>query len=499
MIGVILAAGVGSRLRPMTNNKPKCLVTTAGKPILQYQLDTYKEAGITDLVIIVGYEGQAIRDYCKHNKDFNITIVENEIYEDTNNMYSLYLAKDYVLGKSFVLNNADLSVDSSLVRKMLADPREDLVAVDVGLFNDESMKVALNEKNKIIDISKQVKQNVAYGCSIDFYKFSKKSSTIFFDEISQIVETDKNLKDWTEVAMQRLFLSQALQFEAFDIQKLLWVEIDNYDDLALSDSIFSQKNKKIDSYSTYCFDLDGTIYVGNEHIHGAAETVNRLMEIGKNVFYISNNSSKNKADYCNRLLKFGIKAVESQVVLSSDATIRYLQKNEVKKVFVLGTNSFKKSILDAGIDLCSHTPEFVVVGYDTELSYVKLVDACRLINKGIDFIATHCDPVCPSEDGPIPDIGVLIKMLEETTGKKVFKTFGKPNKEIIETLIETEYLDKDKVLMIGDRLYTDIQMAKNSGVDSLLVLTGDTSRDEVESQPNMPTYILNSISDILNN
>src|SRR5690606_15301721 len=118
MIGVILAAGVGSRLRPMTNNKPKCLVTTAGKAILQYQIDAYREAGIDQLVIIVGYEGNAIRQYCKHIKDIKITILENSDYEITNNMYSLYLAKNHVEGSPFILNNADLSIDSKIVQKL---------------------------------------------------------------------------------------------------------------------------------------------------------------------------------------------------------------------------------------------------------------------------------------------------------------------------------------------------------------------------------------------
>ena len=85
--GVILAAGVGSRLRPMTNDKPKCLVTSANKAILQYQLDSYAAAGVSDVYIVVGYEGDAIREYCKHIKDLNIIIVENPIYEDSNNMY----------------------------------------------------------------------------------------------------------------------------------------------------------------------------------------------------------------------------------------------------------------------------------------------------------------------------------------------------------------------------------------------------------------------------
>ncbi|BCV44432.1 phosphocholine cytidylyltransferase family protein [Shewanella algae] len=244
MIGVILAAGVGSRLRPMTNDKPKCLVSTAGKPILQYQLDTYKEAGIKKLIIVVGYEGKAVKDYLKHNKDFDITIIENEAYEDTNNMYSLYLVREHIRGKAFILNNADLSVDSSLVSRMINDKRTDLVAVDTGLFNEESMKITVNGNNKIVDISKKIMEESSFGCSIDFYKFSAESCEIFLTEIESIIEIDSNLKDWTEVAMQRLFMSQKLVFEPLDIKGLSWVEIDNYEDLALSDEIFSQKKKK---------------------------------------------------------------------------------------------------------------------------------------------------------------------------------------------------------------------------------------------------------------
>ena len=244
MIGVILAAGVGSRLRPMTNNKPKCLVTTAGKPILQYQLDAYKNAGITDIIIIVGYEGDAIRNYCKYIKELNITIIENNEYEDSNNMYSLYLAKDYIKGNSFILNNADLAVEDNLVTDMMASQEENIVAVDFSTFNEESMKVTCNSDGLIVNISKQITKEDTLGCSIDFYKFSDKSSEIFFEELDRIIIKENNKKDWTEIAMQRLFKSLELKFKPFDIKTTAWVEIDNYDDLASSDKIFSQLKKK---------------------------------------------------------------------------------------------------------------------------------------------------------------------------------------------------------------------------------------------------------------
>lgn len=215
---------------------------------------------------------------------------------------------------------------------------------------------------------------------------------------------------------------------------------------------------------------------------------------GKSIFYVSNNSSKGKSDYVDRLAKLGLAVREEQVVLSTDSTLRFLKKMNVERVYVLGTKSLKKTILDAGIEICSYNPEFVVIGYDTELTYSKLIDACRLINAGTDFIATHCDPVCPSEHGSIPDIGLLTEMIEKTTQKDVYAVFGKPNADVIDSLIEEHNIKRSEIVMVGDRLYTDIKMANNAKIDSILVLSGDTSRDEVENKPLDATYVLRNIS-----
>ena len=494
MIGIILAAGVGSRLRPMTNSKPKCLVTVAGKPILDYQLDSYRKAGITDIYIIVGYEGDKIRNHCKYIKDINITIIENNEYEDTNNMYSLFLAKKYAYGKNFVLNNADLAVDENIVDLMCKNPSADLIAVDVGLFNEESMKVTINAKGKISNISKLIEAGNSLGCSIDFYKFSITSSKVFFDELERIIVKEKNKKDWTEIAMQRLFIEEQLNFDVLDINGYSWVEIDNYDDLALADRIFSQKNKSIADYQCYCFDLDGTVYVGKDPIKKVINEINDLRKKGKLVRFISNNSSKSKDEYVSHLKKLGAEVSIEDIKISSDSAIDFLIKEQVKKVYVIGTKSLQKNIIDAGFEICSHEPDFVVLGYDTELTYSKLVTACRLINNGTDYISTHCDIFCPSENGPIPDIGTMSKMLEMTTGRKPYRTFGKPNSDLLNLIIEENNLNKKDLLMIGDRIYTDIKMAENAGVDSVLVLTGDTKREEVENSSIKPTYILKYFS-----
>ena len=496
MIGVILAAGVGSRLRPMTNNKPKCLVTTAGKPILQYQIDAYKEAGIDELIIIVGYEGGAIREYCKHIKDIKIQIIENRDYEITNNMYSLHLAKELAAGKSFILNNADLSIDSSIVKRLLEHEAENAIAVDRSLFNEESMKVTVRDSGTISNISKKILEHESYACSIDFYKFSKEASTIFFNEINRIIEEEKNLKDWTEVAMQRLFQAEKLDFWACDISGLDWVEVDNYDDLALSDRKFSKLDDKLKDIESILFDLDGTVYVGNQVITGASQAIAMLQAKGKNIYFLSNNSSKSKLDYVERHKNIGIECSASQIVLSTDGLISHLAHERVDNIHVLGTNSLKKTLLDEGFQIDSAKPEYVVVGYDTELSYQKLITACKYINEGTDILATHCDVFCPSEHGPIPDIGATLEMIRLTTGKSPKKIFGKPASEMVEPLIKAFKLDPNKTLIVGDRLHTDILMSKNLSCYGMLVLSGESTRDQLENSDIKPDFVLNSIADL---
>jgi HAD superfamily hydrolase (TIGR01450 family) len=497
MIGIILAAGVGSRLRPMTNTKPKCLVTTAGKPILQYQIDAYKEAGIGELLIIVGYEGGAIREFCKHIKDIKINIIENPDYEMTNNMYSLYLAKKHLADRNFILNNADLSIDSSIVKKLLEHESENAIVVDTSIFNVESMKISLNNNGYISDIAKNIQEDKSFACSTDFYKFSKSAGKVFFEEITRIIEEEENLKDWTEVAMQRLFQEEKLSdFEPCNIAGLDWVEIDNYEDLALSDRVFSKLDQTMNNIDNILCDLDGTIYVGSNEIQGAGDAISRLQKKGKNIYFLSNNSSKNKSAYVERLQSLGIETDISKIVISTDALVDYLKNERVDKIHVLGTNNLKKSLLDEGFQIDSVTPEYVVVGYDTELNYQKLITACKYINDGVDILATHSDIFCPSEHGPIPDIGATLKMLELTTGKFPQKTFGKPGPEIVRLLSKKYDLNPEKTVIIGDRLHTDILMSKNIPCFGLLVLTGEYSRDQLEGSDIQPDFVINSIADL---
>lgn len=490
MKGVILAAGLGSRLHPLTEDKPKCLVEVAGKKILDYQLDAYRHAKIKDIIIIVGYKGYLIDEYCRYIRDLNIEIIYNDDYENTNNMYSLYLAKSKIYSHSFILNNADLVIDTDIVKNLVSSSYNDLVAVDVGLYNHESMKISCNAEGNISDISKTIDINSSIGCSIDFYKISSNTSKILFDEISMTIESG-NKKDWTEVAFQKLFKNNLAQFNILDVSNKKWVEVDNLDDLALADEIFSQINKSISNYKLYLFDLDGTIYIGNSPINGVTKNILKLRKNNKIIKFISNNSSKSKSDYVTKLSALGITCNEEDIILSTDSVINFLSKNDIKNIFVLGTKKLFEEFLKNKFNLTDNTPELLVIGYDTELNYEKLVIACKLITKNnIDYIVTHRDLYCPTENGPIPDAGAIALMIEKTTGKKPLKIFGKPDIEVLLNLQEKLHFEKEETIFIGDRLHTDILMANNFGIDSILVLSGETNRYMVENSDIKPTYIL---------
>ena len=455
MKAIILAAGLGSRLRPMTDSKPKCLVKINGKPLLQYQLDAYKQAGIVDILIIVGYQGSKVEEYCKHIKGLNIKVIYNNDYEFTNNMYSLYLARDLLCHTSFILNNADLAITPGVVNQLVNSSFDDLIFVDTSQYNEESMKISIGKNGYVRDISKTIS---------------------------------------ADVAMQRLFKSEKLLFKSLNIAPQPWIEVDDYNDVLLGYRKFSKFDSTIKDINNIFFDLDGTIYIGDELIAGADDLINYLLQEDKKIYFLTNNSSKSKKEYVKKLANFDINVHEDNIVLSTDSLIEYLNSQHVKKIYVLGTEACKQYLRDKNFDLDSAEPEYIIITYDTEINYSKLVEACRYINAGVDILATHGNKFCPSEIGPIPDAGSIIEMFRVATGKSPVKTFGKPNTSVLNTLIKNRKINLDDCLIVGDRIDTDIKMANDIGCKSLLVLSGESTLDMLNDTDTPPTYVLNSLA-----
>lgn len=233
MKAIILAAGIGSRLRPLTDEIPKCMIEVNGIKIIENQLNALKENNINDITVVTGYKSSLLEKFIKENYQ-NIQIIKNENYMETNNMYSMNLAKDFINNDEFIFMNADVFFDKEIIKELILNSEKNLIVCDNGNYLEESMKIVLKE-NKIIEINKKISQNKAYGTTIDIYKLSKEASKIFFEIINDYINIKNEQNLWTEVAVQDLI--NKILFKPMDIN-YKWVEIDNLDDLNQAISIF---------------------------------------------------------------------------------------------------------------------------------------------------------------------------------------------------------------------------------------------------------------------
>jgi len=244
-------------------------------------------------------------------------------------------------------------------------------------------------------------------------------------------------------------------------------------------------------------DLDGTIYMGDALIPGAKEFLGSLKDKGIFFYFLSNNSSRSKADYVKKLSALGIYTDEEGIILSTDGVIAFLLERNIRDIYVVGTKSMKEMFIQAGFDVESPNPSFVILGFDTELTYEKLKTAALFIQNGVELIATHPDLVCPTPEGFIPDTGAMLALFEKATSKKPLKIFGKPNPEMITHIMKKHNVSPENVVMIGDRIYTDMELARRIPCDSILVLSGETKKKDLAQIEEQPTLVVESVADLI--
>ena len=258
------------------------------------------------------------------------------------------------------------------------------------------------------------------------------------------------------------------------------------------------KNKKL-----YLFDMDGTVYLGDTLFDGVEELLDGIEKKGANYVFITNNASKSIVDYVKKMHRLGLKKVgEENFYTSVQASVELLkEKHRGELIYVQGTKSLIQEFVQSGLNVTTEYDEnakAVVVGFDPEFSGEKVYNTCKMLSlHDLPYYATNPDWVCPVEFGYIPDCGAMCQSIERATGKKpIF--IGKPEPTMIYKAMEKFGVKKEEVVVIGDRLYTDIASGNNAGVDTVCVLSGEVTLKEVQSAKGIekPTYLLNSVKDI---
>jgi len=237
MKALILAAGYGSRLAPLTDSIPKSLVPVNGKPILFKQLENLYDNGVTDITVISGYRANML-EAAVHDRFRDVKIIESVDYRETNNMYSAYLAREAMAGDEFLMMNADVFFDASVIGTLLAFEAPNAIVTDIGFYLEESMKVIEAEDGHLTHISKQIPPEEALGASIDVYRFSAEAGEAFFRKCAEYIEQKGERKLWSEVALDGI-LSE-VDFRACPLNGR-WYEIDDHDDLAAAERIFADE------------------------------------------------------------------------------------------------------------------------------------------------------------------------------------------------------------------------------------------------------------------
>ena len=235
MKAVILAAGLGTRLRPITNEVPKCMVPVNGIRIIDKQIDNLLANGVEDIYVVDGYKAEVLAEHLKETYP-QVHIVSNPRYAETNNMYSLYLTSKYVKGEEFLLMNADVYFDSNIIAGMI-EGEGSKIACDISQYLEESMKIQVYGE-VIKHISKKIAEGEHYAVSIDVYRVSAKDSLALFEEVEETIEVKKDENSWTEVALDNIFWKTSFKPYIINYKKGRWFEIDNHDDLHKAEEIF---------------------------------------------------------------------------------------------------------------------------------------------------------------------------------------------------------------------------------------------------------------------
>lgn len=254
------------------------------------------------------------------------------------------------------------------------------------------------------------------------------------------------------------------------------------------------------SYEAYIFDLDGTVYLGDQLIDGAKQVIDELQSKGKQILFLTNKTIVSRDSYVKKLNGLRIHANLDNVLNPTVTLIQYLKKHyHDARYYVIGEELIKNELQAAGFQTATTPKEtdIVIISWDRDFHYQHLNFAYQAIKNGAKSIATNPDRTCPVVGGDVPDCGAIIGAIEGATGKNIDLVIGKPSYITANIALDLLNIDHTACLMVGDRLETDVFLGKEAEIDTALVLSGVTKEEDINQSPYTPDYVLNSIGDLI--
>ncbi|HJC25341.1 MAG TPA: HAD-IIA family hydrolase [Candidatus Eisenbergiella merdavium] len=249
----------------------------------------------------------------------------------------------------------------------------------------------------------------------------------------------------------------------------------------------------------WLLDMDGTIYNENQIFDGTLDFLARIRQQGGRYVFITNNSSRSVADYVKKVNAMGIEAGFEDFYTSSQATAMYIKKNYPgQTVYCMGTRSLVEELRQSGLKVVTQadaSATVVLIGFDTENTSEKIRDTCIMLGRDVAYLATNPDLVCPVSFGFIPDCGSMSIMLKNATGKEPF-FIGKPQPIMVDCVLQNTGISREEAVIVGDRLYTDIATGINAGVDTICVLSGEASMQDIQEWDKEPDWIFRDVRQI---
>lgn len=263
--------------------------------------------------------------------------------------------------------------------------------------------------------------------------------------------------------------------------------------------------QRVPDLEAFLLDMDGVLYVGEKPIEGAQETIQKLRNQGKKLAFLTNNSTRTRKGYLEKLSRIGLEINHEEIMTSAYATaLRLTNCGNGKKCYVIGEEGLKDELKNAGFEIMtrenSEKASFVVVGMDRNLTYEKIWGGLSAILAGADFIATNPDPTYCTENGLAPGAGASVGALSAAAEREPSEVIGKPSTYMIEMLVEELDVSPEKTAIVGDRIDTDVLAGKKAGLTTILVLTGvnlEKDLEKIEDADKKPDYVLKSIAELL--